>query len=106
MAHPFGDLATERFYRTGADPVIPAHLYAQAKRRIDQTVNATSPQDMVFPVTNQLEPVPHHPDQWRITLWPLNGGPAQWYVTFRFRGPCAEDIRIVRANLPGMTPGP
>lgn len=99
MEQPFGDQATESFYRIGADPIIPAFLYKRARMRIDQLIGATMPQDMAFPVTSKLETVPKHPGLWRITLWPADDAPAEWYLVFRFDGPNAQDIRIVRANL-------
>jgi len=97
MASPFGDQETAKLYYSGASGTIPAFLYSRAIPRLDQLIGATSLQDMAFPVTNNLEAVPFHRDLWRITLWPINNRPAEWYIAFKFTDSRASEIRITRA---------
>ena len=90
MVRTFADRETERFYKTGRSPRMPAEIRKRAAMRLIQVNAATRIDDLRLPPSNRLELlVGDRAGQWSVRI---NKG---WRVCFRFTNGDAFDVEIV-----------
>lgn len=89
MIRSFGDVQTERFFRTGQTRRLSPEIRARAAMRLTQLHAATQIHDLRLPPSNRLEALKGaRAGQWSIRV------NDQWRVCFRFERGEAFDVSI------------